>query len=268
MKKFKKILFVTLWVCLIIGLFALMSFVNNQEENLVCKSIDVKINQNDDVYFLDKMEVENLIKDRGDSIVGQPRYSLSVPELERALDSHEDIAKAQVNVTIDGDVKVVVKQRKPILRIFNSSGDSYYIDEAGKLMPLSEKYTARVLIANGNIKEAFATNYMYSIADIGKDSVKAANSCLDELFSMATYINKDKFWQSQISQIYVNSDKEMELIPLVGNNKIIFGDTTQMKEKFNKLMTFYTQGLSTTGYWERYSTVNLKFKNQIVCTKK
>ena len=268
MKKLKKILFVSLWVCLIIGLFALMSFVNNKQSLLVCKSLEVKINQNDDVYFLDKMAVEKLIKDRGDSIVGQTRYSLNVPELERALDSHEDIAKAQASMTIDGEVRVIVKQRKPILRIFNSTGDSYYIDEAGKLMPLSEKYTARVLVANGNIKESYSANYMYSIADIGRDSIKKAKSSLDELFAMATYINKDEFWKSQVQQIFVNNEKEMELIPLVGNHKIIFGDTALMDEKFKKLMTFYKQGLNTTGYWDKYSAINLKFKNQIVCTKK
>ena len=268
MKKFKKILFVSLWVCLLVGLFALMSFVNSKQNSLLCKSLDVKINQNDDVYFLDKMAVEKLIKDRGDSIVGQPRYSLNIPELERALDSHEDIAKAQASMTIDGEVRVIVKQRKPILRIFNSTGDSYYIDEAGKLMPLSEKYTARVLVANGDIKESYAANYMYSIADIARDSAKKANSSLDELFAMAMYINMDEFWKSQVEQIFVNSERDLELIPLVGNHKIIFGDTTLMDEKFKKLMTFYKQGLNTTGYWEKYSTINLKFKNQIVCTKK
>jgi cell division protein FtsQ len=41
-----------------------------------------------------------------------------------------------------------------------------------------------------------------------------------------------------------------------------------MVEKFEKLHTFYLQGLNTTGSWNKYSVINLKFKNQIVCTKK
>jgi cell division protein FtsQ len=85
---------------------------------------------------------------------------------------------------------------------------------------------------------------------------------------MAKYINADDFWRSQIHQIYVNDNDDMEIVPLVGDQRIIFGDTTSMEEKFKKLLTFYQEGLNTTGWWNKYSTINLKFKNQIVCTKK
>ena len=268
MKRFKKILFVTAWTFMVLGLLVVLGFANKEQDSLQCKSLDVKVNQDDDVYFLNKMDIEQLIKERGDSIVGQPKRSINIPAIEKALNSHQDISKAQVYMTIDGELKVTVKQRKPILRIINSNDESYYLDEEGKLMPLSEKYTARVIIANGNIKELYATHYMYSMEDIAKDSLMKANSLLDELYAMATYINADKFWKDQVQQIYVNSDRDMELVPLVGDQKIIFGDTTAMDEKFKKLMTFYTQGLNTTGWWDKYSTINLKFKNQIVCTKK
>ncbi len=268
MNKFKKILFIILWCGLITGLLVTMGFVNKQQEAMLCKSLEVKMNLDDDVYFLNKTEITQLIKDRGDSIVGQPKSSINIPGIEQALNSHEDIAKAEVFITIDGNVKVNVKQRKPIIRIINSNDDSYYLDDAGRLMPLSDRYTARVIVANGKISEPYATHYMFSISDIARDSLKRANSILDELYAMAIYINAHEFWKSQIEQIYVNSDRDMELVPLVGNQKIVFGDTTLMDEKFKKLMTFYTQGLNTTGWWDKYSTINLKFKNQIVCTKK
>ncbi|MEI6488622.1 MAG: cell division protein FtsQ [Bacteroidota bacterium] len=268
MKKLKKILFISLWVVLVSGLLMLMGFVNNEQSFMLCKSIDVKINQDDDVYFLDKIAVEKLITESGHPVIGEQEFMVNTPNIERALDSHADIAKAEVYLTIDGQLKVNVKQRKPLLRIFNTKGESYYIDNVGKLMPLSDNYTARVLVANGNIPESYGTSYMYSIQDIGNDSTKRVNSSLDELYAMATYINNDKFWKAQIQQIFVNNEKDMELVPLVGDHKIIFGDTTSMDEKFKKLMTFYLQGLNTTGYWRRYSTINLKFKNQIVCTKK
>ncbi len=268
MKKLKKILFITLWFGLIVGLLLTMGFVNKQQDSLLCKNLDIKVNQDDEVYFLNKMDIAQLIKNRGDSIVGQPKSTVNVSEIEKALNSHEDIAKAEVFMTIDGDMKVNVKQRKPVLRIINSNDDSYYLDDTGKLMPLSGKYTARVIVANGNIQEPYSTHYMYTMEDIANDSIMKANSMLDELFAMGTYINANEFWKSQVQQIYINKEKDMEIVPLVGDQKIIFGDTTAMHEKFKKLMTFYTQGLNTTGWWDRYSTINLKFKNQIVCTKK
>lgn len=268
MKKVKKIAFITLWSALIIGLLVSMGFVNKEQDSLLCKSLDIKVNQDDDLYFLDKMDIAQLIFKRGDSIINQPKSTVNIPAIKQALNSHSDIANAEVYITIDGRLKVAVKQRKPVLRVFNVTGDSYYLDDEGELMPLSDKYTAKVLVANGNIPEAYATSYKYSIAEISKDKEKKKNTMLDELFAMATYIDADEFWKAQVQQIYINTDNDMEIVPMVGNQKIIFGDTASMDEKFKKLLIFYQQGLNTTGWWDKYSIINLKFKSQIVCTKK
>lgn len=268
MQKFKQIAFITLWVILISGLVVSMGFVNKQQDSLLCKSLDIKVNQDDDLYFLNKMDIQQLIKDRGDSIIGQPKSTVNIPELENALNSHADIANSEVYISVNGDVRVNVTQRKPVLRVISTNGESYYLDSEGTLMPLSDKYTARVLIANGLIIEPYAKRYMYSVEQIAADSTMKKNSLLDDLYAMANYINADEFWKAQVQQIYVNSDKDMELVPRVGDQRIIFGDTTAMDEKFKKLLIFYQQGLNTTGWWDKYSTINLKFKNQIVCTKK
>lgn len=268
MKKVKKIAFITLWSALIIGLLVSMGFVNKEQDSLLCKSLDIKVNQDDDLYFLDKMDIAQLIFKRGDSIINQPKSTVNIPAIKQALNSHSDIANAEVYITIDGRLKVAVKQRKPVLRVFNLTGDSYYLDDEGKLMPLSDKYTAKVLVANGNIPEAYATSYKYSIAEISKDKERKKNTMLDELYAMATYIDADEFWKAQVQQIYINTDNDMEIVPMVGNQKIIFGDTASMDEKFKKLLIFYQQGLNTTGWWDKYSIINLKFKSQIVCTKK
>jgi cell division protein FtsQ len=253
---------------LIAGLLFTMGFVNKQQDALLCKALNVSVNQENDLYFLDKLDVIQLIKDRGDSIVGQPKSTVNVSEIEKSLNSHSNIANAEAYMSINGEMKVEVTQRKPVVRVMNLDGDSYYIDSDGTFMPLSNKYTAKVLVANGMLSEPFIKRYTYSIADIGKDSLLNATSMLDEIYAMANYINADKFWSSQIQQIYINKDRDMEIVPIAGDQKIIFGDTTAMDEKFKKLLTFYQQGLNTTGWWDKYSIINLKFKNQIVCTKK
>jgi len=268
LEKFKKIAVLSLLVLCSIGLILSLGFVNKEQDELHCKSLEVEVNQDGDLYFLDKMDIEKLIKSRGDSIFGEPKSKLNIPDLERALNSHADIANAEVSVTIDGRVKVTVTQRKPIVRIFNANGDSYYMDEVGKLMPLSDKYTAKVLVANGKIWESYGKYYKRTMEEIVRDSAVRTNTMLDEIYAMATYIDANDFWRSQVQQIFVNEDKDMELVPMVGDQKIIFGDTANMDEKFKKLQIFYSQGLNKTGWWNKYSTINLKFKNQIVCTKK
>lgn len=268
MKKVKKIALITLWSLLAAGLLVSMGFVNKEQDSLLCKSLDIKVNQDGDLYFLNKMDIAELIHKRGDSIVNQPKATVNIVAIENALNSHENIADARVYVTIDGKVKVDVKQRRPLLRVINATDDSYYIDDEGKLMPLSDKYTIRVLIANGNVSDSYAMHYKHSVKDMVKDNKAGKNSMLDELYAMGVYIDANPFWKAQIQEIYINEDKDMELVPLAGNQKIIFGDTSAMEEKFNKLLIFYQQGLNTTGWWDKYSIINLKFKNQIVCTKK
>jgi cell division protein FtsQ len=268
LQKIKKIAFITFWCLVVAGLLVSLGFVNKEQEEMLCKKLDVTVNQDNDLYFLDKIDITQLLKDRGDSIVNQPKHTINVADIERTLNSHAAISSSEVSMSIDGVVKVNVKQRNPIIRVINNDGDSYYLDDEGRLMPLSDKYTMKVLVANGNISEPYSKRYMYSAETIGHDSALAAISKLDELFAMARFINADPFWKAQIHQIYYNQENDMEIVPMIGDQKIIFGDTTAMEEKFNKLLTFYQQGLSTTGWWYRYSTINLKFRNQIVCTKK
>ena len=69
-------------------------------------------------------------------------------------------------------------------------------------------------------------------------------------------------------QINVTNEKELELYLAVGNHKIIFGDANDIEEKFKKLKIFYTEGLNKTDGWNKYSVINVKYKNQVVCTKK
>lgn len=267
MKKIKHILFICLWSILGLGLLLCLGFVNKEQDEILCKSMDIKVNQDNDLYFLNNIDVARLIKSRN-KIVGQPKAAVNTTDIEKALNSHPNIANAEVSISIDGKLKVEVKQRKPILRLFNVNDESYYMDDEGMLMPLSEKYTAKVLIANGKIVESYAKNYKRTMNNIATDSAIKARTMFDELFAMATFIDADDFWRAQIQQIYINNNMDMEIVPIVGDQKIIFGDTTDMEEKFKKLLIFYRQGLNTTGWWNKYSAINLKFKNQIVCTKK
>jgi cell division protein FtsQ len=188
----------------------------------------------------------------------------NVTELEDKLSNNHSIKEAQVYKTIDGELVISVKQRRPIVRIF-SNNESYYIDENGRLMPLSNKYTARLLVVNGALNEPFAKRYSISYDSL-EDSV-SSKTLLDEIYKISNFIDKSEFWKAQIEQIHVDKVSGFILIPKVGNHKIVFGGIDNMDGKFEKLMIFYKKGLSKTG-WNEYSEINLKYKNQVVCTKR
>jgi cell division protein FtsQ len=85
--------------------------------------------------------------------------------------------------------------------------------------------------------------------------------------SWLPFLEKDEFWKAQMEQVLVNDKSELILIPKVGDHQIILGTTEGLEEKLNRLMLFYKEALTKTG-WNQYGTINLKYKGQIVCTKK
>lgn len=187
---------------------------------------------------------------------------LDVAHLEKLLNNNSSIGYAEVYSTIDGVLKIELNQRNPILRVFTEYGDSYYIDENGWMMPLSDKFTSRVLVANGEIKTSFSMGYEMNVMDLKQEDQR-----LKDLYQLASYITNDSFLKAQIVQIYVKENGDLELVPRVGNQEILFGKATNIKERFDKLMIFYKQGLSKTG-WNGYKRINLMYNNQVVCTKK
>lgn len=266
--KLKKILILVLWITVASSVVFILGFVNAQEKNTKGKSLNINITNQDENLFIDESDIIKFLKERNDSLINQPFKDINVNEIEKALNTHPAIAKADVSVDVDGRVDIKITQRKPLVRIMNSQGESYYIDNTAKLMPLSENYAARVIVANGMIPEKYSMFYTFDINEIKKDSVIKAASVLDDIYEAATYISSDSLLNSLIQQIYVNKEREMELYPAVGGHKIIFGTTEDMEEKFEKLKVFYKEGLSSIDSWTNYSIINLKYKNQVVCIKK
>ncbi|MBA3899793.1 MAG: cell division protein FtsQ [Bacteroidetes bacterium] len=263
MKKFLKIFS---WFLILMGLLVTLGFVYNEQKSLLCTDLKIIIDVDNGHEFIDIKDILAIVNKSGDSIVGQSIAGIDVGKLEKLIENHPSIANAEVYKTINGEINVKVQQRNPIIRIFPVNNDGFYIDEEGEFMPLSSKYSARVLMANGNIVGGVSTWSGLSIPQIMRNDSLAKKTILDDLFLLADFINKDEFWKAQIQQVYVDTNREIELIPRVGNHRIIIGDVSGLKEKFEKLMIFYNEGLNKTG-WNEYHTINLKYQNQIVCTK-
>jgi len=260
----KKILHISFAILILCGVLFLLAFANKSRENVVCKQLNINVINNQDIQFVDYQEIEKTFSEQGIKIEGNEFKNIEIPKLEKILNAHPHIKKADVYAEINGDINITILQRKPILRIFNTYNESYYMDEDGWLMPLSNKHSPRIPVANGLIFEKYSAFYKINFADTVNRSSLFKNTFLDDLFLIAKAIENDSLWQKQIQQIYV--DKEIELIPRVGQQQIILGDGSNLQEKLNKLKIFYTEATPKIG-WNKYSIINLKFKNQVVCTK-
>jgi cell division protein FtsQ len=120
---------------------------------------------------------------------------------------------------------------------------------------MSSNFTAKVLVANGYIDEAFGNKLDTLHTEIAT-----------ELYKTAQFINKDSLWSAQITQLYVTPDHEIELIPRIGTNRILLGNADSLENKFHNLLVFYKQALPQVG-WDRYKLINIKFANQVVGVK-
>lgn len=259
---------VSAWVLVLSGLLFSLGFVSKKEKEIVANALNIEILNNEENLFLNEAAVKTFVQQREEPILGMPYGKIGIPELEKALNSHPAIENAEVSATLSGEVKVEITQRTPLVRIINKDGESYYIDKQSKLMPLNENYSARVIVANGEIFEPYDRRQLYSVDQIAKSETFSKVSVLDDILAVTRHILSDTLLCHLIHQIYVNQDQELELFPVFGCQKIIFGKAVLLNEKFNKLKLFYTQGINKTDGWNKYNRLNLKYKNMVVCTKK
>lgn len=266
MKKFAKIFRLIAVSLVSAGILFSFGFAVKEQNETVCKKITIEIDDASGTYFIEKENVLKMMNSRVKQITGTPLNLINTAVLESTIRSNPFVYNAEVFSTIDGVLHVKVTQRKPVVRVINNKGEHFYIDTKGFFMPVSPSYTAPVIVANGNIFETLEVKHTQSaIASISDQPVSMP--VIEQVYLVGMYLDENPLWNDMIEQVYVNENMEIELIPRVGDHSILMGDVTGLPEKFEKLMVFYLEGLSKTG-WNKYNVINLKYKDQVVCTRK
>jgi len=181
--------------------------------------------------------------------------NLNVARMERVLEEDPFIMDANVFVDAKNYVNITIQQRQPIVRVIDKNGLDYYMDKDGFRMPLSKHFTARVLVATGNLPPHTPL------------FLKKENDMLKNVFELTHTIMANPFLKAQIEQIFITNKREVILIPKLGDQKILLGAYDKMEEKLENLMIFYEKALPKEG-WSKYKTINLKFKDQVVCERR
>jgi cell division protein FtsQ len=241
------------WLLSLGGLVVLMSFIGVKKAQVVCKAVKVYIPGSQ--LFIDKQEVDRILQLGNYQLVGLKMERIDMHGLENTLRANPFIEHAKVYADMDGTLMIEISQRQPILRMLNRFDQDFYIDQHGLKLPLSPNFTARVLAVNGYIDEPFGGRV---------DSLKT--QLAQDVFKTVSYIHADALWDAQIAQVFVNQDKEIELIPRVGSQRILLGTADSLDVKFKNLLGFYKQALPKVG-WAAYKTINIKYTNQVIGIK-
>lgn len=181
---------------------------------------------------------------------------VDVARVEAILERHPLVRDADAYIDAEYRMHINIEQREPLLRIMANNGQNYYLDEQGIRMPLSEQYTARVLVATGEIM-AWSNDYQE----------RDAHQLLD-LFELAELLRGDEFLDALIEQVHIDKNGEFILAPKVGDQVIYLGKyDSKTAERLARLKVFYRKGLPYEG-WQKYKSFDLRYARQVVCTKR
>ena len=251
MRIVKKILVILAWLCLFGAIGFTVYYAYSQWIAVRCQSIVVNINPNSP-RFLDENEIAEMIKNSGEPIIGQRLSAININRLETKLSTFTTLDNVEIFRKVDskglsfsGKLVISLDERTPVIRFKNATED-YYMDQTGIKVPVSPKYVERILLATGTVPD---------------EKIKKG------LLEMADFVNKDEFWKAQIEQIFVQENGELLCVPQVGDCLIEFGLPDDYALKFRNLKAVYQQGFKNIG-WNRYKTISVKYRNQVVCTKK
>ena len=232
--------------------FGLIAFTERMKGDIAVADIQVRIENIHNNHFLDEKDILDLMDIDQDNIRGASLSKLNFREVEQRIKKDAFIRDAEVYSDLSGNLTVSVELRRPVARIIRNDGPDGYIAEDGTIMPVSEKFTARVvLIGGGYVRTLLAAENIYQFEE-GK-----------RLMEMILKVQEDEFWNAQIAQLNIDSKGKITIYPQVGDEHIEFGKPENVETKFAKLRIFYKEILPRVG-WNKYNRVNLEFEGQIV----
>jgi cell division protein FtsQ len=243
-------------------LLVLPVYLASSTSSKTCGGIVIDIEDSSEYHFVTRKQLLNLAYGSSGRILGKPVKEINLLAIENRINVLRELKVAEVYTTIDGTVHVYADQREPLMRVMPDGGGDFFLDEDGVIVRRRNLYNPRLHIVGGNINISQAMLNGVSVLDT---SIK--KTILRDIYQLVSYINDDDFWSAQIDQIYVDNEDEIDLIPRVGNQRVHLGTIENFKGKLRNLEAFYDKVLPEVG-WNKYSVINLEFKDQIVCKKR
>lgn len=230
----------------------LIAFSERKQGGSVCNDIVIDLDNLHENHFLDEADVMKLVESSGQQVKGTGIDRINLKQIENKLKYDKHILDAELYGDLKGNLVVNVELRRPIARIVQPDAPDAYIAEDGVIMPVSEKYSSRVVLISGGFVKRLLED---------EDLTKSEEG--SQLKEMIEFINDDDFWKAQIAQLDINNNGKITIYPQVTGQRIEFGSADNFEGKFKKLMIFYKEILPQRG-WTKYDRVNLEYEGQII----
>lgn len=252
-KKIKRWVAAFIWTGCGIGLLFFLIAAIKKRDDKICKGLQVEIVNSGVHLFADKNDIRGMIRYMNVPVEGAPMREIDLQRMEAELEKNPWIKNAELFFDNNEVLQVRVTEREPVARIFTRESKTFYIDNELVRLPLSNRFSALVPVFTGCPLDKTKWG--------GEDS-----TLLLQVKEVSEFVRNDTFWMAQVAQVDYAGAGRFEIIPTVGDHRIILGDASQLESKFNKLYIFYKEILAKTG-WNRYATIDVRFREQVVATK-
>lgn len=236
----------------LVAVFGLIAFTERMKGEIAVRDIQIRIDNIHENHYVEEQDVINLMDMNQDNLRGASIAKLNFKAIEKKIKVDPYIQDAELYSDLKGNLTVNVKLRRPIARIVRNDGPDGYVAEDGTIMPVSEKFTSRVILLSGPFVRQLLRQQNMHETEEGK-----------QIMEMLAMIDGDDFWKAQITELDIDSKARIVLFPQVGDEKIEFGRPDNLEMKFRKLRIFYKEVLPRVG-WNKYNRVNLEYEGQIV----
>lgn len=226
-------------------LLAVTAFNKPDAKATHCTEVKIDIEDNVIEGFLNAGEIKKILTNSHVYPLSEPMETISPRRIEEALQKSPFVEKAECHKAQNGHVCIRIKQRMPVVRVMADSGESYYVDTQGNMLP-ETRYVTDLVVATGTISKKYAQG---------------------PLTTVGNQLLRDNFWKNQIVQINVLPNGTMEMVPRVGDHIIYLGTPTHVDKKLERMRKFYIYGLNKAG-WNKYKYISVEFDNQIICKKR
>lgn len=232
--------------------FLLIAVSERKQGTIAVKNIVIKVENIEGNQFIDEGDVADLMQLGEENLKGASLEKLNMKELEKRIRMNRFVRDAQLYSDLKGNLVVKAKLRRPIARLVRNDGPDGYIAEDGTVMPVSDKFTTRVVLISGSYIRG-----LLSLENLNQTEETR------NLMKMLEMIREDDFWRAQVAQLDIDSKGRVNILPQIGGQTIEFGVAENLETKFKKMRIFYKEILPQKG-WNTYKRVNLEYEGQII----
>lgn len=221
-------------------------YTSSTAANRVCEGVLVSVHDTSEIHFVTP---EDLAGELGE-LPKNARYTrlrdIDIDSIERMLSVFDKIEHVNVNLLSSGKILIDVWPMRPIARIFDSAGHSYYINRSGKRIAANHRYFLDVPIIYGDFSASFPATSLIPLLD---------------------YIESDPDWNEAVAMIEVRSPNDIIVVPAIRGHVINLGDTLNLPDKFRRVKLMYSKVMASKG-WDYYKEISVKWGGQIVGVKR